>query len=1032
MTRNADHTVSGAGVSEGTGIVGNRHLVAVQTFDIARLTTHPIPFVPGTFVAVSGQGPKGDSNGSGKTSFLAAVSLLLGEAQWRLEANGSHHAANLLFKPESAGLDPEHRYAQADRGYVVGVFADPETPNENVLTVWLRISSTTPYVKVRWVNGLHVAIAESDLERDAQSDQLWEAMPRAQELGPKRFATELYGDAPRCMAYLDTPMRPSAPSLLSQQMTEMTPERIGEALIELTGRQQLLDTEQEQRRTLSEQRSLLEQKQADDERARVDEQADLDAVHHRERSRQHLSEGEHMWRLHFARGFLDATSKDDEYATMLDELGQEIDDIGAERDVKHEALVQLRNQTDLEERALEAKRKYEEAGERHQMSRDKRGTITRDLQALASRRAEILPLQDGWTGLTVEAATAQATEAEESLKSAQFDRGDAERRHSQATEELDQARSGGGGPAGEALALLRSREIPAVLLLDEITLAPLARPQWEPRLWPHRNAVVVSPDDESAALMLLRDFPGVSLIVADAALSEPSAPLPDGVTADVPVAGFLGALQARTDFVTAPERAVDSELGEAVIGGFPEQIAGRAARIAAAERKVHQEREHLDSMRTVERTAELRHDAALEALRAAEAVVELAQLKEKEQRLQDELSDLDEQLATLDTEVQTAHQASVDVAAAAKNHEQRIQLAANAVEQCNQKLERLRNQRKQRSEERQKLNVDYWIAGWGDTSDAARELLDAEPDHIGDLRMRSLRHRAAEKLKEALEAYLGASTQAPPELADAQARRQRFADGDPGVAGRDSDFTSIAQPLRDLLDSRHESDQILEARITRSQRERATRIEEMKTETNQLDAEMVRLQDVISSRIEAALGKISKALDRLNRTRGGFGAELRITETRPATPTSPWKWEVSPRWRRSPSGGMVSYREVANGAQVKVFAIQLVLAALLAAEGAQGRVLVLDELGNSLGDVNRRDVLRDLNEVAAQQQVTILGTCQDSVIGDAAGACGEILWFCHQAHTEAYNQPTRVWGYDEAGERVALVREWLTAGRTLV
>lgn len=117
---------------------------------------------------------------------------------------------------------------------------------------------------------------------------------------------------------------------------------------------------------------------------------------------------------------------------------------------------------------------------------------------------------------------------------------------------------------------------------------------------------------------------------------------------------------------------------------------------------------------------------------------------------------------------------------------------------------------------------------------------------------------------------------------------------------------------------------------------------------------------------------------------------------------------------------------------MKVFAIQLVLAALLAAEGAHGRVLVLDELGNSLGDVNRKDVLRDLNEVANQQQVTILGTCQDSVIGDAAGVCGEILWFCHQAHTEAYNQPTRVWGYDANGERVELVRAWLTAGRSLV
>jgi hypothetical protein len=70
------------------GIVGDRQLVAVQTFDISRLTTHAVEIVPGTFIAVSGVGPDGDSNGSGKTSFLAAVSILLADPQWNLEGNG--------------------------------------------------------------------------------------------------------------------------------------------------------------------------------------------------------------------------------------------------------------------------------------------------------------------------------------------------------------------------------------------------------------------------------------------------------------------------------------------------------------------------------------------------------------------------------------------------------------------------------------------------------------------------------------------------------------------------------------------------------------------------------------------------------------------------------------------------------------------------------------------------------------------------------------------------------------------------------
>src|SRR5438046_318514 len=84
------------------GLVGDRQLILVQTFDIARLTSHPVPIIPGTFIAVGGRGPK-DSNESGKTSFLAATSLLLGDSGWKLTGAGGAAATALLFEPETAG-----------------------------------------------------------------------------------------------------------------------------------------------------------------------------------------------------------------------------------------------------------------------------------------------------------------------------------------------------------------------------------------------------------------------------------------------------------------------------------------------------------------------------------------------------------------------------------------------------------------------------------------------------------------------------------------------------------------------------------------------------------------------------------------------------------------------------------------------------------------------------------------------------------------------------------------------------------------
>jgi hypothetical protein len=95
---------------ESTGLVGDRELVCVQTISIGRLRSDPVPISPSCFVAVGGRGPRHDSNGSGKTTFLGAVSLLLGDVGWR-PAAGAPEAASLLFDGTKAGVDVE-RYAR--------------------------------------------------------------------------------------------------------------------------------------------------------------------------------------------------------------------------------------------------------------------------------------------------------------------------------------------------------------------------------------------------------------------------------------------------------------------------------------------------------------------------------------------------------------------------------------------------------------------------------------------------------------------------------------------------------------------------------------------------------------------------------------------------------------------------------------------------------------------------------------------------------------------------------------------------------
>ncbi|WP_327643734.1 hypothetical protein [Micromonospora zamorensis] len=1011
------------------GVIGDRHLTAVQTFDIARLTTHPVPLVPGSFVAVSGIGPKGDSNGSGKTSFLAAVSLLLGEAQWRLEGNGAQYAANLLFKPESAGLGPEHRWAPADRGFIIGVFGDPGDAATTVVTVWMRIASTPPYLKVRWTYGLHVTIANTPQARDDEAETLWSDLPRAQELGPRNFATELYGEAPRCMAYLDTPMRPTAPSLLSQQMTEMTPEQLGTALIELTGRQGLLETELVQRGRLADQQETLRAKQVEDEKDRIREQTDLDAVGSRDRSREYLKQGESLWRLHFAKGLLGAHERDAMLGEQIARFETEAADHQQQLDHAKADLDSLLKRKDLDAELAGARVAHERADTDHRTATNNQFLLKNELSKAVQRRNELVPFRSQVPILELPEARNAVEKAEGSVLEHKFLHHQAKEHRDQAKRDLAAARAGQGGPAAESLAALESAGLTAVSLLDSINLDEAARPAWEPRLWPYQSAVVVGPEHENAALQALSEVAGAILLTADASLSTPPASLPTGVMSDLPVDALLKRIAARTEHRSGPDRAYDEELNGTTVGGFPAPISGRAARIAAAEAALELARVTMETAATRLGIADLELEAAEEALTVAEAIVELGNVEEQKRALEEELDAMVAELAGLAEELDRTLNAMVAADTAVRTLQQQIGLANALVVQLRRKRDDTAEKCNDLAIERDRLRLHYWVAGWGDTPAAAAELLAAQEEDIRRLQPRSLRHRAAEKLKDALDAYGRTSKLLPPELAEAQQRRQRLIDKDPGVGGDDTDFTTIARPLRDLLDSRAEHDQILEARILRTQGERTERLGTLEHETGLIEQDLHSVQDMISSRVEAALDKIGTKLNELNKARGLWGAELRVNEIRPATATSPWKWEVVPRWKRSPQGGMVSYREVANGAQVKVFAIELVLAALLAAEGSRGRVLVLDELGNSLGDVNRRDVLHELNKVAARQDVTILATCQDSVIGDAAGECGEILWFCHHTDSDAYNLPTRAWGYDPDGKRVELVRSWLITGR---
>lgn len=1011
------------------GRVGTRELTAVQTIDVARLTTHVTPILPGTFIAVSGVGPKGDSNGSGKTSFLAAVTVLLADPQWRLDIDGGQMASGLLFKPEAAGVE-EGRFAAATHGYIIGVFADPDMPcADTALTVWVRLAITSPYLQVRTTAGIVLADGDTDEDRYAKADALWAGLGKDTQSSARAMSQTLYGDAPRCMAYLDTTLRRTAPSLLSQQMTEMSPTAIGQSLIDLAGLRHHFEKEQEQRNRLAEQqRQMVETRRSHEDRWR-EEEAELAGIENRARARDLLARGDLMWRLHFAKRYVSIVPAHAEASQALLDAEDTVSLAKQLVDDKQHAMDELRRRSNLTEASQQARDRYDEARSAREGLDQRISGLRAQLGLHTNSRNKLHAQAEGWDGRTTPERAADAVaEARTTLAHAQVAQSAARTHTTQARQAVVDAQSGRTPQTAQALSVLEGLDVPAVALADTVTLDDGARGFWEPVLRPWLDAVVVGPSDVERAASALS--PGAILISADAALGAPGA-APAGVSTGAPISRFLSVAAERHDLSDDPARVTDTAAGVVVVGAFLTPVTGRDARVATAQAA-------LDDAETAGRTADKavvraqRQVADADAAHVtAMAAAALAGVEQDVERVGEDIRHLERDLLPpAITAEREAEDIWLDARSLAEGQSAAILKAQSAVNDARHERDLAERDRADARSRLDKIPLDYWSRGWGGSVEDAQALLDAQDTETRTLKFDTMRKRASEALRDALIVYRSAGTELPTDLQALEAQGQGLDDSDEESRGVVS-FADVASPLQFRLDGSRERDGVTRQAIERDRALRQETLDNLETELGSSQSSMTTLQEMIEQIVDNHFKRMSEALNRLDVARGGHGAELVFQSRRPETPTGTWHYEVAPRWRRSPGGAMVNYREVANGAQVKVFAVQVTLAALLAADSSAraGQVLVIDELGNSLGEVNRKDVLTALQRVATEQRVTILGTCQDSVLYDAADAARSILWFTHASVHDAYNQPVRVWAYDDSPERVELTADWVKSGR---
>lgn len=1047
--------------AERLGLVGSRQLIAVQTMDIARLTAHPVALIPETFIAVTGMGPT-DSNESGKTSFLSAVALLLGDPEWRVSGTGAASVEALLFEPVTAGALVGVN--AATEGFIVGVFADPEDVAATAHTVWMRISATRPHLQVRHAPGIHLARGSSDRERHENAPQVYRALG-GEPLGSTEYAQALYGRSPRVLAYVASRGRVrSRPSLLKLDAGTFTPDQIGDALITLTGRAVLFERDQQDRRDLDSKQAELAKLIERDKQQTAQEDEILRHVRIRDRLRSQAASAATLWSAHRARAVLDTRAQAESATALLSDARPVREEISAELGRHREELDSLRDGEALRKAASDAAQSLAQHKAAYDTAVRKEGALAGDLERTESQLRESKTLaadhdldRDGTAAQRAEDRDTKARELDEARQALDKSREDIQ----QISNDLEHAEQGQFGFSGLIIRTL-GPDVPAVSLADATRVAPGTRHQWEARLAPWRDAVCVPEGHPMPDILrALREIPGAIIISP----GNPSGQddderngfphdMPEGILAAPPAAlPFLRALAEQPAGDEPVPHASDSGTGIHIVGGFDAPIIGGEDLREHLRDRLRKARDRQDALARRVRTLEIEAEHATVTATRAEAAERVAALAPQVTALTGQLAEHRAGIPSLDEQHQKAWAANQEAARALTDRDQNISRLNHLIRGAQDRL-RSKDQEIERLA-RAAHPDDAVLAAWGRGLDAARAELrwppaEAEedvPDRIRDeavppppmtsadsaerRKAATLAEAARTQLVTALSAleYQAEGAGAPPadlrHTAGQFLKARQSEEGDPQGAL----FESTLADVQAWLDDGSDRDRMAPEQVRHAQAARAETIQVTSSKTRELQDELHQTQQAIVQRALSALTAISEALDELNRKAGGLGAMLDSDVIPPATPDQDWRTRVIPRWRRNPGGAMLPYDNVTNTAQEKLFSIHLVLASLLAAPYPRGRILILDELADSLGAEHRREVLNAIATVAKQHGITILATCQDGIMTDARPHCGEILYFHYPSKSAALNRPTRMFGLDRNGDRVELTAETLVEGR---
>jgi hypothetical protein len=894
--------------------------------------------------------------------------------------------------------------------------------------------------------------------------------------GPQVYARALYGPGVSCLSYVSTRGGRSEQrtTLLGSDISQLTAGQIAWQLIDLAAMHHLFDNEAAQRVEFFRLSQQLKEKEQEVAKAK-------EAVTAYTRQAEAITQRRHMLDLaaiardrHVARTMLQALddiaqSRTDRDAAAADaeKAQQTVDEVTRRLEALDPAAVA--RQVALAADALTAARSARKpAADRADKLRLEIEITERDLKKAITAAAS-------WSGRYARDIEIECSLANTAANDARTQAYVASQHREEAAAHLDAVQRGQAGPAGQRLDQAR---ISWHLLDDAVEIADHARSLFDPLLTPFSGAICVHPHDYATAISALTGLPGSMVISAD------EAP-PDGVISAPPGAGGLLAWLAEHGTLTDSAAGLPGIV--TVMGGFDTPTTGRRAREAAARSAWAAAAAAAEKAQKQAEQAAAAHENLVQELTAAQAEQLRQHLIEQRDGLRTEASAVAAELVPLEEDFARADAAHRDAQAEQRGLNERRTEVSDHLATCNAQLTGHKRRISEIEAAADRILVTAWIKHLDACAPAPADTLASQAATHDPLEMPSeftvvVRERAHQvlgapagqshrEIMARLEAELGVT--ATVITARNEQTRAELHGGDLDAVthaalvdyheqtasvdrrrARDSEereVTALASAIAALRVGVDRQEQILGAALQRAKAEYARLSNEYEhgyDEVHATDANLRNIQRSLEHQVRGLFTRVSRRFNEIRYRDGGHGGMLDFQITPPSLDvprdTDPseraaqvgWHLSVTPRWaRRPPDGGLaehIPYYEQANTAQYKLATVQLVLAALLANEDPIGRLLILDELGDGLGETHRERVLDALRRAAEETGITVLATVQDDIQDEAFARCSEVLLLRYPSDSDLLNEPTYMFAGDRhgsAGQGLRALADALTEAR---